>query len=64
VIVDCRSRCSMERGPGSSSQSLIRSIQLVVQAYGFDLSTPFEKFPDKIQNLLLYGEPQRGAARE
>ena len=24
------------------------------------MSTPFEKFPDKIQNLLLYGEPQRG----
>ncbi len=46
-------------GPGSSSQSLVRSIQLLVQAYGFDLSTPFEKFPDKIQNLLLYGEPQR-----
>jgi excinuclease ABC subunit A len=51
-------------GPGSSSQNLVRSIQLVVQAYGFDLSTPFEKFPDKIQNLLLYGEPQRGGQRE
>ncbi|MGA2422355.1 MAG: excinuclease ABC subunit A, partial [Terriglobales bacterium] len=47
-------------GPGSSSQNLVRSIQLVVQAYGFNLATPFEKFPDKIQNLLLYGEPQRG----
>jgi excinuclease ABC subunit A len=47
-------------GPGSSSQNLVRSIQLLVQAYGFDLSTPFEKYPDKIQNLLLYGEPQRG----
>ncbi|MGA7293474.1 MAG: excinuclease ABC subunit UvrA [Terriglobales bacterium] len=46
-------------GPGSSSQSLVRSIQLLVQAYGFNLSTPFEKFPDKIQNLLLYGEPER-----
>ena len=33
---------------------------MLVQAYGFDLSTPFEKFPDKIQNLLLNGEPQRG----
>ncbi len=47
-------------GPGSASQNLVRSIQLVVQAYGFDLSTPFEKLPDKIQNLLLNGEPQRG----
>ena len=51
-------------GPGSSSQNLIRSLQLVVLAYGFDLTTPFEKFPDKIQNLLLYGEPQRGGQRE
>jgi excinuclease ABC subunit A len=51
-------------GPGSSSQNLVRSIQLLVQAYGFDLSTPFEKFPDKIQNLLLYGEPLRGGQRE
>ena len=48
-------------GPGSASQNLIRSLQAVaVQAYGFDLSTPFEKFPDKNQNLLLNGEPQRG----
>jgi excinuclease ABC subunit A len=47
-------------GPGSSSQNLVRSIQLLVQAYGFSLATPFEKFPEKIQNLLLYGEPQRG----
>jgi excinuclease ABC subunit A len=47
-------------GPGSASQNLVRSIQLLVQAYGFSLSTPFEKFPEKIQNLLLYGEPQRG----
>ncbi|PYX91064.1 MAG: excinuclease ABC subunit A, partial [Acidobacteria bacterium] len=29
-------------------------------AYGFDLGTPFEKLPDKIQSLLLYGEPERG----
>ena len=50
-------------GPGSASQNLVRSIQLVVQAYGFDLSTPFEKFPEKIQNLLLNGEPQRGGQR-
>jgi len=47
-------------GPGSASQNLVRSIQLLVQAYGFNLATPFEKFPDKIQNLLLNGEPQRG----
>ena len=47
-------------GPGSSSQNLTHGLQLVAEAYRIDLSTPFEKFPDKIQNLLLYGEPQRG----
>jgi excinuclease ABC subunit A len=47
-------------GPGSASQNLIHSLKLVAQAYGLDLSTPFEKFPEKIQNLLLNGEPQRG----
>ena len=47
-------------GPGSASQSLVHGLKLVAQAYGIDLSTPFEKFPDKIQNLLLNGEPQRG----
>ncbi len=47
-------------GPGSSSQNLVHGLKLVAQAYGVDLSTPFEKFPDKIQNLLLNGEPQRG----
>jgi excinuclease ABC subunit A len=47
-------------GPGSASQNLIHSLKLVAQAYGLDLSTPFEKFPDKLQNLLLNGEPQRG----
>src|SRR5579872_1172466 len=45
-------------GPGSASQNLIHQIKLVAAAYGIDLSTPFEKLPDKIQNLLLYGEPE------
>src|SRR3989440_2395010 len=48
-------------GPGSASQNLTHGLQLVDEAYGLDLATPFEKFPDKIQNLLLYGEPSRGA---
>jgi excinuclease ABC subunit A len=47
-------------GPGSASQNLTHGLQLVAEAYGIDLATPFEKFPDKIQNLLLYGEPARG----
>ncbi|HZP16485.1 MAG TPA: excinuclease ABC subunit UvrA [Terriglobales bacterium] len=45
-------------GPGSASQNLIHQIKIVAAAYGIDLSTPFEKFPDKIQNLFFYGEPE------
>ncbi|HZQ19770.1 MAG TPA: excinuclease ABC subunit UvrA [Terriglobales bacterium] len=44
-------------GPGSASQNLIHQIKIVASAYGVDLSTPFEKLPEKIQNLLFYGEP-------
>ena len=29
-------------------------------AYGIDLSTPFEKLPEKTQDFLLNGEPGRG----
>jgi excinuclease ABC subunit A len=47
-------------GPGSASQNLTHGLQLVAEAYSIDLATPFEKFPDKIQNILLYGEPVRG----
>jgi excinuclease ABC subunit A len=46
-------------GPGSASQSLIHSLQLASAAYGIDLSKPFEKLPQKTQNLILYG-PERG----
>ena len=48
-------------GPGSASQNLIHQLQITAQAHGFDLSTPFEKLPDRIQTLVLYGEPERGA---
>ncbi len=43
-------------GPGSASQNLIHQMQITAAAHGFQLGTPFEKFPEKIQNLLLYGE--------
>jgi excinuclease ABC subunit A len=43
-------------GPGSASQNLIHQLQITAAAHGFDLATPFEKFPEKIQNLLFYGE--------
>ena len=47
-------------GPGSASQNLLNQVRLVAEAYGINLATPFEKLPDKIQTLLLYGEPERG----
>jgi excinuclease ABC subunit A len=43
-------------GPGSSSQSLIHMLQIAGSAHGLDLNTPFEKFPETVQNLLLFGE--------
>jgi excinuclease ABC subunit A len=47
-------------GPGSGSQNLLHMLQITAAAYGIDLATPFEKLPEKIQNLLLYGESERG----
>ena len=47
-------------GPGSASQNLIHMLQITANAYGIDLSTPFEKFPERIQDLLLNGELGRG----
>ncbi len=47
-------------GPGAGSQNLQHMLQIAAAAHGFDLSTPFEKFPEKIQNLLLYGEAGKG----
>ena len=46
-------------GPGSGSQNLQHMLQITAATYGFDLATPFEKLPDKIQSLLLYGEAER-----
>ncbi len=43
-------------GPGSASQNLIHQLQITAAAHKFDLATPFENFPEKIQTLLLYGE--------
>ena len=47
-------------GPGSASQGLIHMLQIAGTAHGLDLSTPFEKFPEKVQNLLLFGEAGKG----
>jgi excinuclease ABC subunit A len=47
-------------GPGSGSQNLQHMLHIAATAHGFELSTPFERFPEKIQNLLLYGEAGKG----
>ncbi len=52
-------------GPGSGSAILKRTLELGAYAHGFDLETPFEKFPARIQNMLLYGyPPSNGSAEE
>src|SRR6476660_1780890 len=48
-------------GPGSASSNLVHMIQIAAASYGFDLNTPLEKLPDRIQNLLFYGEAERGS---
>jgi excinuclease ABC subunit A len=50
-------------GPGSGSSYLQRMVDIVAAAYKLDLATPFEKFPAKIQNLLLYGPDEKEAPR-
>jgi len=58
-------------GPGSGSAFIKHSIELAAYAHGFDLSKPFDSFPRRIQNMILYGYPpkesseiQNGESRE
>jgi excinuclease ABC subunit A len=44
-------------GPGSASGGLKRTLELAAYAHGFALETPFDKFPARIQNMILYGYP-------
>jgi excinuclease ABC subunit A len=50
-------------GPGSGSSILKRTLELGAYAHGFQLGLPFEKYPARIQNLLLYGYPAPGAKK-
>jgi excinuclease ABC subunit A len=50
-------------GPGSGSTYLQRMLDIVAASFKVDLSTPFEKFPARIQNLLLYGPEEKDAPR-
>ncbi len=48
-------------GPGGSSTAMQRSLIRAAEQIGFDLKTPFEKLPRKIQNLVLYGKNSENA---
>ena len=50
-------------GPGSSSQYLIKLIQLAADRYKIDLKLPFEDLPPKQQHILVYGPPKGEAPR-
>jgi excinuclease ABC subunit A len=50
-------------GPGSSSQYLIRLINIAAQKYKINLKLPFEQLPLKHQELLLVGPPASEAPR-
>jgi excinuclease ABC subunit A len=50
-------------GPGSSSQYLIKLVQLAADRYKIDLKTPFEDLSPRQQHLLVYGPPKGEAPR-
>ena len=49
--------------PRSGSAILKRTLELAAYAHGFHLDTPFEKYPARVQNLLLYGYPPSNAKK-
>jgi excinuclease ABC subunit A len=50
-------------GPGSSSQYLLKLLQVASTRYKIDLKTPFEDLPTRQQHLLVYGPPKNEAPR-
>jgi excinuclease ABC subunit A len=50
-------------GPGSSSQYLLKLIQLAADRYKIDLKKPFEELPPRQQHILVYGPPKGEAPR-
>lgn len=50
-------------GPGSSSQYLLRLLNVAADRYKIDLKTPFEDLPPKQQHILVYGPPKNEAPR-
>ena len=50
-------------GPGAGSSFMRRSLMRAAENFQFDLHTPFERFPRKIQNLILYGKGPENSRR-
>jgi excinuclease ABC subunit A len=50
-------------GPGSSSQYLLKLLQLASTRYKIDLKVPFEELPPRQQHILVYGPPKNEAPR-
>jgi excinuclease ABC subunit A len=50
-------------GPGSSSQYLLKLVQVAAERYGIDLKLPFEQLPNKHQHILVYGPPRTEAPK-
>jgi excinuclease ABC subunit A len=50
-------------GPGSSSQYLIKMMQIAAARYKIDLKVPFEDLPPKQQHILVYGPPKGETSR-
>jgi excinuclease ABC subunit A len=50
-------------GPGSSSQYLLKLLQVAADRYKIDLKSPFEDLPPKQQHILVYGPPKGEAPR-
>ncbi len=55
--------CNGLGSTASGSTYLQRMLEIVGAAYKIDLATPFEKFPAKVQNLLLFGPGEKEAPR-
>jgi len=49
-------------GPGANSAALQNSLHAAAGANGVDLATPFDKLPQRHQNLLLYGNAANGGS--
>jgi excinuclease ABC subunit A len=47
-------------GPGSSSSYMSSALNEAAESHAIDLSIPFENFPKKTRNLLVYGNSQFG----